>query len=79
MTQETQVKEDPSQAREDDPYQKLDPYRVMSIIPLIPYQVIADVGCDTGKFTIPLGKYVFNGKVHALDSDKASLDAVAEP
>ena len=79
MTQETQVKDDVNQPKEDDdPFQKLDPYRVMSIIPLIPYQVIADVGCGAGKFTIPLGKYVFNGKVHALDSDKASLDAVAE-
>ncbi|MCH8063389.1 MAG: class I SAM-dependent methyltransferase [Chloroflexi bacterium] len=79
MTQGTQVKEDTSEPQEDeDPFQKLDPYRVMSIIPLIPYQVIVDVGCGTGKFTIPLGKYVFNGRVHALDSDKASLDAIAE-
>ncbi len=79
MAQGTQVKENDSQPRADDnPYQELDPYRILSMIPLIPYQVIVDVGCGSGRFTIPLGKYVFNGRVHALDSDKASLDAVDE-
>ena len=77
MAQGTQVKEDANQPQpNEDPLQKLDPFRVMSMIPLLPYQVIADVGCGKGKFTIALGKYVFSGKVHALDSDKASLDAV---
>ena len=79
MAQGTQVKDEDSQPQaEENPYQKLDPYRIMSLIPLIPYQVIVDIGCGNGQFTIPLGKYVFNGKVHALDSDKASLDAVQE-
>ena len=40
--------------------------------------MIAVVGCGSGKFAIALGKYVFSGKVHALDSNKASLDAVEE-
>ena len=79
MEQGTQVKDNAVQALEgDDPLQELDPYRVMSMIPLLPYQVIAVVGCGSGKFTIALGKYVFSGKVHALDSSKAALDAVEE-
>ncbi len=79
MEQGTQVKDNANQQQsDDDPLQELDPYRVMSMIPLLPYQVIADVGCGSGKFTIALGKYVFSGRVHALDSDKASLDAVDE-
>lgn len=79
MEQGTKVKDNVAQPQEDDdPLLELDPYRIMSMIPLLPYQVIADVGCGSGKFTIALGKYVFSGKVHALDSNKASLDAVDE-
>ena len=77
MAQGTQLKDKADQPQSDDnSYRQLDPYRVMSMIPLLPYQVIAVVGCSGGNFTIPLGKYVFSGRVHALDSDKASLDAV---
>ena len=79
MAQGTQVKDNANQPQSDvDPLQELDPYRVMAMIPLLPYQVIVDVGCGSGKFTIALGKYVFSGRVHALDSDKKSLDAVGE-
>ena len=56
-------------------YEKLDPLRVLSFLPMLPYQHIADVGCGPGFFTVPLGKYVFDGRVYALDIQQEMLDA----
>jgi ubiquinone/menaquinone biosynthesis C-methylase UbiE len=56
-------------------YEKLDPQRVVSLLPLLPYHVVADVGCGPGFFTIPLAKYLFDGKVHAMDVQQGMLDA----
>lgn len=51
-----------------------DTYRVMSLTPLLPYHVVADVGCGSGYLTIPLAKYLFDGKVYAVDNSKDMLD-----
>ena len=51
-----------------------DTYRVMSLTPLLPYHVVADVGCGSGYLTIPLAKYLFDGKVYAVDNNKDMLD-----
>ena len=56
-------------------YDKLDPQRVMSLLPLLIYQSIADIGCGPGYFTVPLAKYLFDGKVFALDVQQEMLDA----
>ena len=56
----------------------LDVHRIMSLIPIFPYHVVADLGCGPGFFTVPLGKIVFYGKVHALDVQQEMLDAVQE-
>ena len=56
-------------------YEKLDPLRVLSLLPMLPYQQIADVGCGPGFFTVPLGKYEFDGRVYALDVQQEMLDA----
>lgn len=56
-------------------YEKLDPQRIVSLLPLLPYHVVADVGCGPGFFTIPLAKYLFDGKVHAIDVQQEMLDA----
>jgi ubiquinone/menaquinone biosynthesis C-methylase UbiE len=56
----------------------LDTHRVMSFLPLMPYQEVADVGCGPGYFTIPLAKFAFDGKVFALDIHQEMLDAVRE-
>ncbi len=56
----------------------LDTHRVMSFLPLMPYQQVADVGCGPGYFTIPLAKFAFDGRVYALDIHKQMLDAVRE-
>ena len=58
--------------------QSLDAFRVISLIPLRSYHVIADVGCGPGYFAIPLGKHVFDGKVFALDVQQEMLDATKE-
>lgn len=59
-------------------FQDIDPQRVMAILPMLPYQRIVDIGCETGFFTIPLAKYVFSGRVYAIDDDQAMLDATAK-
>ena len=54
----------------------LDTHRVMSFLPLMPYQVVADVGCGPGYFTIPLAKFAFDGKVYAVDIYEEMLAVV---
>ena len=56
----------------------LDVHQVMSVIPILPYHSVADVGCGKGYFTVPLAKYLFDGKVYALDADQKMLDATKE-
>ena len=58
--------------------QSIDVHRVLSLIPLHAYHVVADIGCGPGFFAIPLGKYVFHGKVFALDVQQEMLDATKE-
>ncbi len=56
----------------------LDPQRIISLLPLRPYQVVGDIGCGPGFFAIALGKYLFDGKVYAIDVQKEMLDALKE-
>ena len=55
--------------------QTLDIHRVLALLPLRSYQVLADIGCGPGYFTIPLAKHTFDGKVYAVDIQQAMLDA----
>jgi trans-aconitate methyltransferase len=57
-------------------YQNLDPNQVLSVIPLLPYHEVADIGAGTGYFTVPLGKHLFDGKVYGIDDDQAALDGI---
>ena len=56
----------------------LDVHRIMSLMPLQPYHWVADIGCGPGYFTLPLAKYLFSGKVFALDIQQPMLDATRE-
>ena len=56
-------------------HQWLDPQRVISLIPILRYHKVADIGCGPGYFTIPMGKHVFDGKIYALDIQQEMLDA----
>ena len=51
-----------------------DSQRLLSLVPIMPHHWVADVGCGVGKHTVPLGKYLFSGKVFALDVDQEKLD-----
>ncbi len=59
-----------------DRQMQLDTHRVLSLIPILRYHAVADVGCGPGYFTLPLAKYLFDGRVHALDIQQEMLDAV---
>lgn len=54
----------------------LDPQTVFGYLPMRVYQEIADIGCGPGYFTIPLAKYAFDGKIHAVDIQQEMLDKV---
>jgi ubiquinone/menaquinone biosynthesis C-methylase UbiE len=56
----------------------LDPDRVIAALPLRPYQHVADIGCGPGYFTLPLAKYLYDGKLYAMDSKQEMLDACRE-
>jgi len=53
----------------------LDPFRVLSHCPLTPRDNVADIGCGPGYFTLPLAKFLINGKVIALDTSDEMLEA----
>ena len=56
----------------------LDVHHVMSLIPILPYHTVADIGCGPGDFTVPLGKHLFDGKVYAIDAQQEMLDATKQ-
>ena len=53
----------------------LDPDRVISMIPLRPYHVVADIRCGSGHFSIPLAKYISQGKLYAVDTKKETIES----
>ena len=56
----------------------LDTQRILSLLPIRTYEVVADIGCGPGYFTIPLAKYLFDGKVYAVDVQREILDTLKE-
>ena len=54
---------------------KLDIYHIMSLLPIMPYQELADVQCGEGDLSVPLGKSVYRGKLTSFDTDKKNLTA----
>ena len=57
---------------------QLDPSRLLSLIPVMSHHWVADIGCGPGFFTIPFAKYLFDGKLFALDIQKEMLKATQE-
>ena len=53
----------------------LDPLSILSFSEVNYWDMVADIGCGPGYFTVPLAKSVINGKVYALDIDDEMLDA----
>lgn len=72
---------DPADMRElvsEDRLETLDPQRIMSLIPFLTDSVVADIGCGPGFFTLPMAKYLFEGKVYAVDVQQEMLDEVSK-
>jgi ubiquinone/menaquinone biosynthesis C-methylase UbiE len=60
----------------DDPKRLFfeNPDLILSETSVRPGQVVADIGCGTGFFTIPLARYVGEtGKVYALDTSPTMI------
>ena len=53
----------------------LDPFRVLSHCPVNPRDTVADIGCGPGYFTLPLAKFLINGKIFALDTSDEMVEA----
>ena len=53
----------------------LDPFRVLSLCPVNSRDTVADIGCGPGFFTLPLAKFLVNGKVYALDTSDEMIEA----
>ena len=56
--------------------QGIDPFVILTFMPIEPYDTVADIGCGPGYFSIPLAKHLVYGKLYALDIDDEMLDAL---
>ena len=56
--------------------EELDPFVIMSFMPIEPYDHVADIGCGPGYFSIPLAKHLTYGMLYALDILDEMLDSV---
>ncbi len=59
-------------------HKRLKPERVLSLLPLDPQQVVADIGCGPGFFALPLARHLTAGQVIALDVSEEMLAAIRE-
>lgn len=55
--------------------ENLDPFSILTRLPIGPRDTVADIGCGPGYFTVPLAKALVSGKVYAVDLDQDMLDA----
>jgi ubiquinone/menaquinone biosynthesis C-methylase UbiE len=58
--------------------ERLDVQRVISLLPVRQDHIVADIGCGPGYFAVPLGKYLFQGKVYAIDVQEEMLEETKE-
>ena len=58
--------------------ERLDTFPILSFSGINLHDTVADIGCGPGFFTVPLAKYLVNGKLYALDIDEEMLAACRE-
>ncbi len=56
---------------------KLDPYSILPLIPIQSDHYVGDIGCGPGVFSIPLAKYLFSGKLYAVDIHEHMLKEIS--
>jgi len=56
----------------------VDPNLLIAELPLRTDMTVADIGSGPGYFSIPLAKYLYDGKVHAVDVQQGMLDIVVK-
>ena len=52
----------------------IDTHKILATLPIMPYQNIACFGAEEGLFPILFGKFVFDGKVIAYESEKKQIN-----
>lgn len=57
---------------------RLEPQKVISHIPIMPYHEVADIGAGEGRVAIPMAKFLHDGKVVAVDIDKDKIASLGE-
>jgi ubiquinone/menaquinone biosynthesis C-methylase UbiE len=56
----------------------VDPNLLIAELPLRTDMTVADIGSGPGYFSVPLAKYLFDGKVYAIDVQQGMLDIVVK-
>ena len=57
---------------------QMDDFVIFSFSGINLHDTVADIGCGPGFFTVPLAKYLVDGKLYALDIDDEMLAACRE-
>ena len=61
-----------------DRAQRLDDFLILNSSGINLHDTVAEIGCGPGFFTLPLAKYLVNGKLYALDIDDEMISACRE-
>ena len=58
--------------------EELDPFEVLAFLPIEANHRVADIGCGPGYFSIPLAKYLLEGRLYAVDDREEMLEALRD-
>ena len=55
-----------------------DPQSLIALVPIHTDQQVADIGCGPGWLSVPLGKYLYGGKLYAIDVQEGMLEILKQ-